>query len=116
MTYTGSCHCGRVAFEVEAEAKELMECNCSMCARRGSLLLFAPRERLKLRTPEANASTYMFNKHVIKHRFCPNCGIHLYGEGKDPSGKAITAINARCLEGFDFKALPVRQFDGRSLP
>ena len=49
----------------------------------------------------------MFSKHVIKHRFCPTCGIHTHGEGTDPSGKAIAAINVRCLEGFDFKALPV---------
>lgn len=115
MTYTGSCHCGRVAFEVEAEAKELMECNCSMCARRGSLLLFAPRERLKLRTPEANASTYMFNKHVIKHRFCPNCGIHPFGEGVDPKGNKMAAVNVRCLDGVEPESLRVKQFDGRAL-
>jgi hypothetical protein len=115
MTHAGSCHCGRVAFEVEGEPKQVMECNCSICARKGSLLWFVPREKLRLRTPEADAGTYMFNKHVIKHRFCPTCGIHPYGEGTDPSGKAIAAVNVRCLEGFDFKAVPVKQFDGRSM-
>ncbi len=115
MTHAGSCHCGRVAFEVEGEPKQLLECNCSICTRKGSLLWFVPREKLRLRTPEADAATYMFNKHVIKHRFCPNCGIHPYGEANDPSGKAMAAINVRCLERFDFKAVPVKQFDGRSM-
>ena len=115
MVRKGSCHCGRVAFEVEGEPTQVLECNCSICSRKGSLLWFVPREKLRLRTPEADASTYMFNKHVIKHRFCPTCGIHTHGEGTDPSGKAIAAINVRSLEGFDFKALPVKQFDGRSL-
>jgi hypothetical protein len=115
MTHRGSCHCGRVAFEVEGEPTQAMACNCSICARKGSLLWFVPREKLRLVTPEANASTYMFNKHVIRHRFCPTCGIHPYGEGADPSGKPMAAINLRCLENFDYKALAVQEFDGRSL-
>ena len=31
------------------------------------------------------------------------------------SGKPTAAINARCLENFDFTAVPARAFDGRSL-
>jgi len=31
MQYRGSCHCGKVAYEVEGEIKEAMSCNCSMC-------------------------------------------------------------------------------------
>ncbi len=46
MEYQGSCHCGRIAFTVQAEApiSDVIDCNCSMCRRRGSLLWFAPRE------------------------------------------------------------------------
>ena len=115
MKYTGSCHCGRVAFEVEAKIDNLLACNCSMCGRRGSLLFFAPHAALKLKTPDANAATYTFNKHVIKHRFCPTCGIHPYGEGSDPKGNAMAAINIRCLDGIDLAAIPVHNYDGRSL-
>ena len=114
MKYQGSCHCGRVAFEVEGEVTGVMDCNCSICARKGSLLWFVPRERLRLLTPEENASTYTFNKHAIRHRFCARCGIHPYGESTDPAGKAMAAINVRCLEDVDFSALPVTHFDGRS--
>ena len=66
-------------------------------------------------TPDDAASTYEFNKHVIKHRFCPTCGIHPYGEGSDPKGNRIAAVNLRCIEGLDLAALPVQNFDGRSL-
>ena len=38
MKYSGSCQCGRVAFEVEGEIDQAMACNCSMCQRKGSLL------------------------------------------------------------------------------
>jgi len=115
MKYRGSCHCGRVAFDVEGQILEGLACNCSMCQRRGSLLWFVPRAQLVLRTPDDAASTYTFNKHLIEHRFCPVCGIHTHGEGKDPKGNAMAAVNIRCLEGIDLDAIRVRHFDGRAL-
>ncbi len=115
MKYKGSCHCGKVAFEAEGDLQGAMACNCSMCSRRGSLLWFIPRDKLQLSTDDAAASTYTFNKHVIEHRFCPTCGIHVYGEGVDPKGNRTAAINIRCLEGIDLESIPVKHFDGRSL-
>ncbi len=114
MTHQGSCHCGHIKFEVDGEIGSALSCNCSICQRKGSLLWFVPRAALKLLTPEANASRYTFNKHVIQHRFCPTCGMHPYGEGQGPDGSAMAAINIRCLEDIDLKAVPVTEFDGRS--
>ncbi len=114
MTHHGSCHCGRIKFEVEGEPASALSCNCSICQRKGSLMWFVPRSALKLLTPEENASSYTFNKHVIQHRFCPTCGVHPYGEGKGPDGSAMAAINIRCLEDIDLQAVPVTAFDGRS--
>ncbi|MCC6379253.1 MAG: GFA family protein [Burkholderiales bacterium] len=114
MTYRGSCHCGRVAFEVDGTVDLALSCNCSICQRKGALLWFVPREKLRLLTPDANASTYTFNRHAIRHRFCPACGIHPYGEGTDPNGASMAAINLRCLEDFDLASIPVTPYDGRS--
>ncbi|WP_208110222.1 MULTISPECIES: hypothetical protein [Methylocaldum] len=44
-----------------------------------------------------------------------HCGIHTFGEGTDPSGRAMAAINARCLEGIDWSRVSTKHFDGRSL-
>jgi hypothetical protein len=115
MTHRGSCHCGRVAFEVDGEPQGVISCNCSICQRKGSLMWFVPRDHLRLLTPEENASTYTFNKHVIKHRFCPSCGMHPYGEGTDPKGNRMAAVNVRCLEDIDLASVPVTPFDGRSM-
>ena len=115
MVYKGSCHCGNVAYEVEGEINNALSCNCSMCSRKGSLLWFAPRDKLRLLSAEDAAGTYEFNKHVIKHRFCLACGIHPYAEGVDPKGNRMAAINLRCVEGVDLASLPVKQFDGRAL-
>ena len=115
MRYHGSCHCGQIAFDVEGDAiTQAMACNCSMCRRKGSLLWFVPRERLALATPEEQMGTYTFHKHVIRHRFCPTCGIHPFGEGTGPDGRAMAAVNVRCLEGVDAEALRITRYDGRS--
>jgi hypothetical protein len=114
MKYRGSCHCGKVAYEVEGEIKNALACNCSMCQRKGSLLWFVPRDSLKLLTPEDNSRVYEFNKHVIKHRFCTTCGIHAYADGVDSKGNRMGAVNLRCLEDFDPETVPVTHFDGRS--
>ena len=113
MQYKGSCHCGNVSFVVEGEITGALACNCSMCQRKGSLLWFVPRAEMKLQTPDSAASTYTFNKHIIQHRFCPVCGIHPYGEGVDPKGNAMAAINLRCLEDIDLAGIPVQHYDGR---
>lgn len=115
MTHAGSCHCGRIAFDLEGEVAEALDCNCSLCRRRGSLLSFHPREALQLRTPEADMATYTFNKHAIQHHFCPNCGIAVFGEARDPrTGAHMAAVNVRCLADIDLGALKVTTFDGAS--
>jgi hypothetical protein len=114
MKYEGSCHCGRIAYEVEGTIESLMECNCSICSRRGHLLWFVPRDLVKLKTPESDMSTYTFNKHVIKHNFCPECGCAPLGFGTDPKGNRMAAINARCIQDLDFSQFKIVHFDGRS--
>ena len=111
-TYHGRCHCGGLAFEVAGEIDQAIDCNCSMCRKRGGLLWFAPREALRLSTPEAGLSTYRFNTKKIAHHFCPTCGIAPFGEGVGPDGAAMAAVNVRCLEGVDLATLKVVQVDG----
>lgn len=114
MNWKGSCHCGQIAFEVDGEITQVMDCNCSICSRKGSLLWFVPRQRLRLLTSEENMRTYMFGQQTISHRFCPTCGMHPFAEGVDPAGNRIAAINVRCLEGVDLASIPVQQVNGRA--
>jgi hypothetical protein len=114
MKFHGSCHCGKIRFDVEGEPGKVVECNCSHCARKGYLLWFLPRNQLELSTPEADLATYTFNKHVIQHHFCATCGCAPFGFGKDGSGAATAAVNVRCLEGLDLASLERVAVDGRS--
>lgn len=110
----GSCHCQRIVFEVEQAPTEVMSCNCSHCQRKGYLLWFIPRDAFGLKTSVSEMSVYTFNKHAIKHYFCPVCGCAPFGEGTGPDGSAMAAVNARCLEDIDLSTLTIKQVDGKS--
>jgi len=113
MVHKGSCHCGRIAFEVEGDLTQVLECNCSYCDRKGSLLWFVPRAQFKLTTRASDAAVYTFNKHAIQHHFCDKCGCAPFAFAKDPKGADTAAINVRCLPEVDRSKLKVVPFDGR---
>jgi hypothetical protein len=112
--HTGSCHCGKVRYEVTGDFKAAMSCNCSICSRTGALLSFVPESEFKLLSGEDALSDYQFNKHRIHHLFCKTCGIRSFARGQKPDGSKMVAINVRCLENFDSDALTVRKVDGKS--
>lgn len=114
-TYSGGCQCGAVRYEVTADLKEVMACNCSRCGKLGSLLAFAPESDFKLLKGEDATTEFQFNKHRIRHLFCSTCGIQSYAMGKGPNDVAMAAINVRCLDGVDPGSFSVKKVDGRSL-
>lgn len=115
VIYEGSCHCGKMRYEVDAEMQEAVSCNCSLCSRRGYLLWFLPAEKVRLQAPLEDMSYYTFNRHHIKHYFCPACGSGVFGMGTDKQGHTMVAVNVRCLPGVDLGTLKTKPFDGRSL-
>ena len=115
MIYKGSCHCGNIAFEADGDLEKVIECNCSICSKHGSLHWFVPLEHFHLLTSGNDVGTYTFNKHIIKHRYCLKCGCSPYSEGIAPTGSYVVAVNARCLDGIDLSSIATGHFDGRSL-
>ena len=113
MTHHGSCHCGKVTFEVEGTVTEVNECNCSFCSRKGTQLWFVPRSAFTLKSGEAELTTYLFNKHAIQHKFCKVCGAQAFAYGEYPKGTPIVAVNARCLPDLDRSKLKINQVDGK---
>ena len=112
--HKGSCHCGKVVIEVETDIDQVIECNCSICSRKGYLLAFAPRVAMKVVQGEDSLTTYQFNTHNIRHRFCATCGAATFGEGQNPAtGEPMAAINVRCLDDVDPSALTITPFNGR---
>jgi hypothetical protein len=114
-TYRGGCHCGRVKYEATTALTEVVECNCSLCSKRGALWAFVPAPQFKLLKGEDVLADYQFGKKHLHHLFCPSCGIGSFSRGRAPDGTDTFAINARCLDDVDVSALKRQPFDGRSL-
>jgi hypothetical protein len=79
------------------------------------MLAFTSPDMFRMKTPLKDASTYLFNKQVISHFFCANCGISTHGGGVAPDGKRMVAVNLRCVPDIDLDALKIDKFDGAKL-
>jgi hypothetical protein len=115
MTIKGNCHCGAVDFTIDADPPaEAMDCNCSICRRKGYLHHFTDAEAFTLHTPRDALGVYMFGKHAIRHQFCRACGCAPFSEGEGPDGKPMMSVNLRCTD-VDLSVLTIKPFDGASL-
>jgi hypothetical protein len=112
MIHSGSCHCGRVRFNVEApEEIQATECNCSICSRSGYLHLIVPKSRFVLLQGAEHLSSYRFNTGVAKHLFCKVCGIKsFYIPRSNPDGYSV---NVRCLDDATIRKITIVAFDGK---
>lgn len=112
MRYTGSCHCGRVAFEVEAPDEIVaLDCNCSICAKAGFLHLIVPKADFKLLRGADDITAYTFNTGVARHTFCKVCGVKpFYTPRSNPDG---VDVNVRCLDSQP-ASIKIEPFDGRN--
>jgi hypothetical protein len=109
QTYRGSCHCGRVSFELDAKLDYVMECNCSLCGKVGALWHGASDSSLRI-TGESELTLYQFNTMTAKHYSCRHCGVHPFSRPRlDPKR---WAVNVRCIDAVDIASLPVKRFDG----
>jgi hypothetical protein len=112
VTHRGGCHCGDVAFEVDAPARLLaQECNCSICSMTGYLHLIVPASRFRLLRGADQLTTYTFNTGTARHLFCRRCGIKsFYVPRSNPDGYSV---NVRCLDHATIEQLEVEPFDGQ---
>lgn len=115
QTYRGSCHCGRVRFEIETELDKVGICNCSICLRRNAVMHRVPAARFRLLTGEDALTLYRFNTGTASHYFCKHCGIYPFHRPR--IAPEAYAVNVFCLEGVEretVEGLEVVRFDGRS--
>jgi len=110
VTHSGGCHCGAVAFEVEAPAKIVAsDCNCSICRMSGFLHLIVPRSRFHLLQGADELTEYKFNTGTARHLFCSRCGIKsFYVPRSNPGGYSV---NVRCLDPRTIEHIEVPLFD-----
>ena len=109
-TYEGGCHCGAIRFRIEIDRLEAIECNCSICTKKGFVHLIVPPDRFTLLQGEQSLATYTFNTGIAKHHFCRTCGIHPFYRPR--SHPDCYDVNARCLDNNILSQLDIKPFDG----
>jgi len=110
ITHRGGCHCGAVAFEVEAPSRvTVSECNCTICRMSGYLHLIVPRARFRLLRGEEALAEYRFNTGIARHLFCGRCGVKsFYVPRSNPDGYSV---NLRCLDQATLAQITIEPFD-----
>lgn len=112
-TYRGSCHCGKVQFEIDADLDHVRVCDCSMCRRRGALLHRVEENCFRLLTSLEDLTVYQWHTQTAKDYFCPTCGIQPFRRPRTAPHQ--WSVNVRCLEGVEFASIPAVYTHGSRL-
>ena len=123
-TYQGSCHCGRVRFEVDLDLDHVRSCDCSICRRRGALIHRVEADRLRILTPLQDLTLYQWRTRTAEDYFCPICGILPFRRPRHRTSSEAAqgaapfsgwGVNVRCLDGVDVDAIPIKRVHGSKL-
>jgi hypothetical protein len=96
MRIDGSCHCGAIAFEAEADPETASICHCSDCqaitgtAFRVNIAVPAANFKLLRGTPARYLKTTADSGNKRIQAFCGNCGTQLYASAAGDNPPAYT--------------------------
>lgn len=110
--HKGGCHCGAIRFQVTVREMKAVDCNCSVCMKKGFIHLIVPKIDFQLLKGADILSTYTFNTHQARHVFCRICGVHsFYHPRSHPNG---IDVNIRCLDDVLLGQWEIEHFDGQN--
>lgn len=116
-TYTGSCHCGNVRFEVDLDLAEGGgKCNCSMCRKVRNWSASVKPDAFRLLSGADAVTDYQFGTNSMHWPFCKTCGVRPYGHGDIPEvGGAFYSVQLASLDASDetLAGAPMRYANGR---
>ncbi|EOD49636.1 putative glutathione-dependent formaldehyde-activating protein [Neofusicoccum parvum UCRNP2] len=142
QTYEASCHCGAIRFAATVSppldsGHEVTSCNCSICARNGSLWVYLADDKIKFESGEGEAKVntafvkcgerpdwqadgaatqgYRFGEKKIEHCSCPTCSTSVYSYSIKPGFfDGMKAVNVRTFKDVDIDALKIKKVDGKA--
>lgn len=116
--YLGGCHCGMVRFSLTKPqpVTQAVACNCSLCRKKGILIVPAEEDEITITAGEADLTNYQFGTKTASHWFCRHCGIHVVTRPR--SNPERLGVNARCFDDFPSMEpeLTLVPFDGVNHP
>lgn len=113
MKVEGGCHCKAVRFEAEVPRQvEILDCNCSICAKTGFRHLIVPHADFRLLAGEGALTSYRFGTGAAEHLFCRTCGVKSFYQPR--SHPEAWSVNLNALDGAEALEVRARPFDGRN--
>nr|HKR25582.1 GFA family protein [Allosphingosinicella sp.] len=108
MKVRGGCHCGAVRFEAEVPAAvEILDCNCSICAKTGFRHLIVPHGDFALLTKRETLASYRFGTGAAEHLFCATCGVKsFYQPRSHPEAWSVNLNALDDISGLSVSATP----------
>ncbi len=111
--YQGTCHCGSVRFEINADIDSLTTCDCTLCVKKNALMTKVHESCFRLIAGAQALSEYQWNTKVARHFFCSRCGIYTFHRKRAQPDHY--GINVYCLDKFDPSGVPVIRTEGASM-
>lgn len=105
--HQGSCLCGKITFQIEAEPVAVSNCHCNMCQKQhgAAFATYArfKRSQVSYLSGEDNLAIYQSSDNV-QRKFCAGCGANI--EWGYSSGEFAIWV-AMALGLFDTEIVPV---------
>ena len=100
--YSGGCHCGNIAFEMEVTGKPASynprACDCDFCRKHAASYLSDPGGKLIINIAnENNLSKYHQGSEISDFLVCKICGV-LVGVCYEEEERLYSAINSKTVE------------------
>ncbi|KAM0742621.1 hypothetical protein ACQRIT_002798 [Beauveria bassiana] len=118
-TYRGNCHCGAFVYEAELpEIRAASECPCSICRKKGYLLV-GTNSKTHFKVVKGSLeslSEYTFGTKALHHKFCSHCGTAVLATVPtvQAPGKDIY-LNVHAIQGINTWTLERTPIDGTKI-
>ncbi|MGO1118323.1 GFA family protein [Rhodovibrionaceae bacterium A322] len=113
QTYTGTCHCKAIEFQIKTVFTEFTKCDCSLCVKKNAVMTKVHESQFTLLKGEDALGLYQWNTRKAKHYFCRHCGIYTFHRKR--AAPDHFGVNVYCLDDADISAVPVIQVDGLTM-
>jgi hypothetical protein len=106
-----ACHCTAVRLEIAHAPSWVLDCNCTLCRRYGSLWAYYKPGEVTLVAGGDATDRYLWGDKALAFHRCKECGCitHMTVVGTEPP--FIRGINARMIPTLDPAKVPLVQID-----
>lgn len=108
------CHCGDIRITAPTPT-QITRCNCSICHRYQALWGYFSPQDVAISTAHDVEAAYVWGDKELAFIHCQNCGCVTHYRTIGGEGAPRIAVNFCMAEQEQINAVPVREFDGKTL-